>query len=88
MEGQLSPLLVNPRLTEMRDTVTSFNLPVFIRDLGHVISIFRAKRTNLKLILKRRDEAATFFFRRGLLTEQRTCIKYIREFSQFLRIKR
>ena len=57
MEGH--PLLVKPRLTEMRDTVTLFNLPVFIRDLGH--SIFRAKSTNLKVILKRRDEAATLF---------------------------
>ena len=27
------------------------------------------------------------YFRRGLPTEQRTCIKYIRELSQFLRIK-
>ena len=27
------------------------------------------------------------FFRRGLPTEQRTCLKYIRELSLFLRIK-
>ena len=27
------------------------------------------------------------FFRRGLSTEQRTCIKYVRVLSQFLRIK-
>jgi hypothetical protein len=27
------------------------------------------------------------YFRRGLPTEQRTCIKYIRELSQILRIK-
>ena len=27
------------------------------------------------------------FFNRGLPTEQRTCIKYISELSQFLRIK-
>ena len=64
--------------------VTSFNL--FIRDLGQVISIFSCKKHKFQTLSKKKRWSSYLFSRRGLPTEQRTCT-YIRELSQFLRIK-
>ena len=43
--GGLATLHVQPSLTEICYTVTSFNL--FIRDLGHVISIFSCQKAHI-----------------------------------------
>ena len=64
--------------------VTSFNL--FIRDLGQVISIFSCKKHKFQTLSKKKRLSSYLFSHRGLPTEQRTCT-YIRELSQFLRIK-
>ena len=64
--------------------VTLFNL--FIRDLGHVISFFSGQKHTFFTHFKKRW-SSYLFSRRGLPTEQRTCIKYISELSQFLKIK-
>ena len=50
-----------PSLTEICDTVTSRHLIYSFVIWDTSFQFFRAKSTNFKLILKRRDEAATFF---------------------------